>query len=350
MQVFLASAMMLGDGVYQLVRMIIVTIHLIFVHQQTDPLNEDDKRRRYYFLKDQIPTSVAVGGYIVLAGISTGVVPVIFPQLKWYLVLVLYLVAPVLTLCNSYGCGLTDCALASIVFSWWVGLNHGGVLAGLASCGVIMSIVSTASGLMQDFKTGYLTLSSPRAMFLGQVLGAAIGCIQTPLVFWFFYKAFRVGDPNGFYPAPYAQIYRGMAVLGVEGSKSLPHNFLKLVIIFFCAGMAINLMTELLKRFDTKYRVHRFMPSPTWMAIPFYLGGTFAIDMCLGSFIVFVFDKVMNKSEMGPAVASGLICGDALWVVVAAVLSLAGVTPPMCMKFLSAATNQKVDKFLGAGA
>ncbi|KAL8099044.1 hypothetical protein AgCh_031659 [Apium graveolens] len=56
--------------------------------------------------------------------------------------------------------------LAILIFSAWVGLD-GGVLAGLASCGLLMSIVSTASDLMTDFKTGYyLTLASPRSMLV----------------------------------------------------------------------------------------------------------------------------------------------------------------------------------------
>lgn len=362
-RVFLAIAMMLGDGLYHVVYMIIFTI-LSFIKHRTkvnDTTDEqisgyDDERRTEYFLRDQIPTSVAASGYVILACIAAGVVPVIFPQLKWYHIIVAYVAAPVLAFCNSYGCGLTDWSLASnygkiaiFVFSSWVGLAHGGILAGLAACGVMMSIVSTASDLMQDFKTGYMTLSSPRSMFLSQVIGTAIGCFQTPLVFWFFYKAYRVGDPHGSYPAPYASMYRGMALLGVEGFSSLPKNCVTLVAIFFFGAVAINLMTELLKRYETKYRVYRFVPSPMCMAIPFYLGGYFAIDMCVGSLILFVWEKMnkMGATQMAPAMASGLICGDSLWGIPAAVLSLSGLTPPICMKFLSAAVNEKVDGFLG---
>ena len=63
-------------------------------------------------------------------------------------------------------------------------------LAGLAACGVMMNIVSTASDLMQDFKTGYMTLASPRSMFASQVIGTAIGCVillqclQRPWQYW----------------------------------------------------------------------------------------------------------------------------------------------------------------------
>lgn len=85
------------------------------------------------------------------------------------------------------------------------------------------------------------------------------------------------------------------------------------------------------------------------MAIPFYLGAYFAIDMCIGSLILFIWEKKNKKSakELSPAVASGMICGDSLWGVPAAILSMASVKPPICMKFLSASMNNKVDSFLG---
>ncbi|MED6130225.1 putative metal-nicotianamine transporter ysl7, partial [Stylosanthes scabra] len=79
----------------------------------------------------------------------------------------------------------------------------------------MMNIVSTASDLMQDFKTGYMTLASPRSMFVSQVVGTAMGCIISPCVFWLFYKAFgSLGSPDSQYPAPYALVYRNMAILG----------------------------------------------------------------------------------------------------------------------------------------
>ncbi|XP_073300202.1 probable metal-nicotianamine transporter YSL7 [Primulina huaijiensis] len=354
-RVFLAIAMMLGDGLFHVVYMVIVTVKN-FAKQQSDKKsltddeadgqteNFDDKRRTEYFLKDQIPNKVAVAGYLILAGISVVLVPVIFHQLKWYHILLAYTIAPILAFCNAYGCGLTDWSLASnygklaiLIFSSWVGQEHGGVLAGLVSCGVMMSIVSTASDLMQDFKTGYLTLSSPRSMFFSQVYGTVLGCITSPLIFWFFYKAYDVGDPEGSYPAPYALMYRGIALLGVEGFSSLPKNCLTLAIVFFVAAVVINILIELLKSCETKYKIYRFIPSPMCMAIPFYLGAYFAIDMCVGSLILFIWEKKNKKhaKDYAPAVASGLICGDSLWGVPAAILALAGINSPICMKFSS---------------
>ncbi|KAF2322543.1 hypothetical protein GH714_018732 [Hevea brasiliensis] len=368
-QVFIAIATMLGDGLYHVIVMLTRTSWDLIARNSKNRdrssitpaagddnsqiINSDEERRKF-FLKDQIPGWVALVGYICLATISIITVPFIFHQLKWYHILVAYAIAPVLAFCNAYGCGLTDWSLASnygkfaiIIFSAWVG-HDGGIVAGLASCGVMMSIVSTASDLMQDFKTGYLTLSSARSMFFSQVAGTAMGCLITPLVFWFFYSAYTIGDPEGAYPAPYGLIYRGIALLGVEGISSLPKHCLALSISFFIAAIAINAIRDLLQKFETTHRIYRFIPSPMCMAIPFYLGAYFAIDMFVGSLILFIWEK-MNKrraTDFSPAVASGLICGDSLWGIPAAILSLTGVNPPICMKFLSAAANGRVDKFL----
>lgn len=44
--------------------------------------------------------------------------------------------------------------LAIFIFAAWAGLEAGGVIAGLAVCGVVFASVSSASDLMQDFRTG----------------------------------------------------------------------------------------------------------------------------------------------------------------------------------------------------
>ncbi|PON47722.1 Oligopeptide transporter [Parasponia andersonii] len=372
-KVFIAIAMILGDGLYNFFKVIIRTLSAMYIHyrekssesmilpvadRQSPPKSElsfDDQRRTQLFLKDEIPTWFAIAGYVAIAAISVATLPHIFPQLKWYYILVIYIFAPVLGFCNAYGCGLTDWSLAStygklaiFTIGAWAGSSHGGVIAGLAACGVMMNIVSTASDLSQDFKTGYLTLASPRSMFVSQVIGTAMGCAIAPSVFWLFLRAFRdLGDSGSQYPAPYAAIYRSMAILGVEGFSSLPDYCIILCCVFFVAAVLINLIKDCLGK---QSYWGRFIPIPMAMAIPFYIGPYFAIDMCIGSLILFVWER-LNKAKadaFGPAVASGLICGDGLWTLPASILAVAGVKPPICMKFLSRSTNAKVDTFLAS--
>ncbi|KAL3748845.1 hypothetical protein ACJRO7_009998 [Eucalyptus globulus] len=305
------------------------------------------------FLKDQIPTWFAVVGYVTISTISITTLPYMFPQLKRYHILVIYLFASTLGFCNAYGYGLTDWSLASaygklaiFVIGAWANASHGGILASLAACGVITNLVSTASDLTQDFKTGYLTLASPRSVFVSQVIGTAMGCVISPCVFWLFYKAFKDLElPGKEYVVPYGIVYRSMAELGVEGFTSLPKHCLTLCCGFLVAAMIINGFRDLVGK-----KWARFIPLPMAMAIPFYIGPSFAIDMCVSSLILFIWEKTdkAKADAFGPAVASGLICGDGLWTLPSSILTLAGVNPPICMKFLSRAMNKRLDAFLGS--
>ena len=315
------------------------------------PLSYDDQRRTHLFLKDQIPNWIAISGYIIIRVISSAILPHIFPTLKWYYIVVLYILTPVLAFSNAYGCGLTDWSLASsygklVIFliGAHAGAAHGGVLAGLAACGVMMNNVSTASDLTQDFKTGYMTLSSPRSMFVSQLIGTAMGCVISPCVFWIFYKAFDdLGVSGSQFPAPYAFIYRNIAILGVEGVSSLPKNCLTLCCVFFVGAVVINGIQDV-----AGPRWGRFIPIPMAMAIPFYIGAYFVIGMCVGSLILLVWRRIDREKAdaFAPAVASGLICGDGIWTLPASLLAMGGVKPPICMKFLSREANARVDDFL----
>nr|XP_051216676.1 probable metal-nicotianamine transporter YSL6 isoform X2 [Lolium perenne] len=350
-KVFISVSVILGDGIYNLIKIIYATIkeimnarskqgRLPLVRVQDDDesskLSTEEKLLNDIFVKDSIPPWLAGSGYVGLAAISTATVPMLFPQLKWYLVLSAYVVAPLLAFCNSYGTGLTDWSLSStygkiglFIFASWVG-QHGGVIAGLAACGVMMSIVSTAADLMQDFKTGYLTLSSPRSMFVSQLIGTALGCVIAPLTFWLYWTAFDIGNPDGMFKAPYAVIFREMSILGVEGFSALPQHCLAICTFFFFAAIAINLLKDV-----TPDSVSKFVPLPMAMAIPFYIGAYFAIDMFIGTVILFVWERVNRKEseDFAGAVASGLICGDGIWSVPSAILSLMRIDPPMCMYF-----------------
>uniref|UniRef100_A0A1D1ZIE7 Putative metal-nicotianamine transporter YSL12 n=1 Tax=Anthurium amnicola TaxID=1678845 RepID=A0A1D1ZIE7_9ARAE len=313
---------------------------------------QDDRRRTEVFLEDQVPLGVAYGGYVAIAAVCVVTLPRIFPGFKWYYVVVVCTCMPVFAFCNAYCCGLTDwniaCtygALANFVVGAWTDAAHGGVLAGLAAHGMVGSVVFTASELIRDFKTGYLTLASRRAVFVSQAIGTAMGCVISPCVFWLFYQAFDVGTPGTDYPAPFARIYRSLAILGADGfGSSLPKHCLTLCYAFFSAAFLISFVKDV----AGKSTVARFIPIPTAMAIPLYFGSYLGIDMCLGSFIIYVWERVDRaKAEaFGPAVASGLMCGAGMWTLPESVLSLANVKPPICMTFLSRKTYESLHAVL----
>ncbi|OAY59527.1 metal-nicotianamine transporter YSL3 [Manihot esculenta] len=342
-KVFISIALILGDGLYNFLKILYFTASSIRTRAKTgdlktlsDKQNQDDLRRNEVFVRETIPIWVACLGYTAFSIISIIVIPIMFPELKWYYVVVAYILAPSLSFCNAYGAGLTDMNMAynygKVALFVLAALTGGdnGVVAGLVGCGLIKSIVSISSDLMHDFKTGHLTLTSPRSMLLSQAIGTAIGCVVAPLTFFLFYKAFDVGNPNGEYKAPYALIYRNMAILGVQGFSALPQHCLQLCYGFFAFAIFANLVRDLSHK-----KFGKWIPLPMAMAVPFLVGAYFAIDMCMGSLIVFAWHKLNSKKAglMVPAVASGLICGDGLWILPSSILALAKIHPPICMSF-----------------
>ncbi|KAG1354541.1 Metal-nicotianamine transporter YSL3 [Cocos nucifera] len=344
-KVFISIALILGDGLYNFLKILAFIASNMRASSKNKKLSKDhgtqvldSLQRNEVFTRESIPLWLAYSGYAVFSMVSVIAIPFMFPQVKWYYVIIAYMLAPPLGFCNAYGAGLTDMNMAYnygkvalFILAAWAGKDNG-VVAGLVACGLIKSVVSISADLMHDFKTGHLTLTSPRSMLLSQAIGTAMGCVVAPLTFFLFYKAFDVGNPEGIWKAPYALIYRNMAILGVQGFSALPHHCLQICYGFFGFAVVANLMKDI---FPSKYG--KWVPLPMAMAVPFLVGANFAIDMCIGSLMVFAWHKLdSNKATlMVPAVASGLICGDGLWILPSSLLALARVNPPICMKFIT---------------
>ncbi|KNA07121.1 hypothetical protein SOVF_174820 isoform A [Spinacia oleracea] len=338
-KVFISIALILGDGLYNFFKTLFFIIRSIHDRLKDKKLSScpdskkqalDDLVRNEVFMREGIPIWLACFGYTFFSIISIVVIPKVFPELKWYYVVVAYMLAPSLSFCNAYGTGLTDINMAYnygkvalFVLSAVAGKDSGAVV-GLVGCGLIKSIVSISSDLMHDFKTGHLTLTSPRSMLLSQAIGTAVGCVVAPLTFFLFYNAFDVGNPDGEYKAPYALIYRNMAILGVQGFSALPQHCLQLCYAFFGFAVVANLVRD-----TSPKKIGKWVPLPMAMAVPFLVGGYFAIDMCVGSLVVFAWHRLNSQkaSLMVPVVASGLICGDGLWILPSSILALVKRNP-----------------------
>ena len=54
-------------------------------------------------------------------------------------------------------------------------------------------MANLSSTWAQDFKTGYYTLASPKALFFAQLVGAFVGVLFAPAVYAFYTHSFDVG-------------------------------------------------------------------------------------------------------------------------------------------------------------
>ncbi|KAK6930263.1 LOW QUALITY PROTEIN: hypothetical protein RJ641_004357 [Dillenia turbinata] len=132
-------------------------------------------------------------------------------------------------------------------------------------------------------------------MLVSQIVGTEMGCIISPCVFWLFdidNPGFETPDSE--YQVLYALVYRNVYLLGMQR--------------FSCQrvvpSFALHSLQELLLLGAEKgLCLHSFSMA---MAIPFYLGLYFAVDMKFESLL-------WMKSNKAQPEASGLICSDGIW-------------------------------------
>nr|CAB3445309.1 unnamed protein product [Digitaria exilis] len=125
-------------------------------------------------------------------------------------------------------------------------------------------IIATAGDFMQDLKTSYLTLTSPRSMFIAQAIGTAIGCIINPIIFCVFYNCYK---STGTYPAPFARVYRVIALVGAGGFKELPKYSIALSIPFFVVAIAVSAIRDV--AVHKNWRIQYYIPSIAAMSVGF---------------------------------------------------------------------------------
>ncbi|CAD6229264.1 unnamed protein product [Miscanthus lutarioriparius] len=366
-KVFGAIAMILGDGIFQLIVISLRTIHTMRHHQLAaetirsfsnvdsmprPALSFDDRRRTQVFLREHIPSTFAIGGYVVLAALSSAAIPLIYRQVRFYHVAAAYAFAPLLAFCNAYGTGVAETnfsaqynKLVILLFASWIGARNGGIVGSLVICGVVSAVVSTASDFMSDFKTGYLTLTSPRATLLSQVIGTAMGCVVNPLVFTVFHHFYESNGKKAVYEAPMAKVYRAIAVLGA-GDHELPEHCLAISVALFALALAVSAVRELATH--NKWPAQHYIPSVTGMAVSFLLVPAVSIDMCVGSLILFMWNRTDREDAQvfAPVFASGLICGDGLFSIPYALLARYDVTPPICVRFIGRVQNKMLDTYM----
>nr|XP_034601203.1 probable metal-nicotianamine transporter YSL17 [Setaria viridis]TKW09658.1 hypothetical protein SEVIR_6G117200v2 [Setaria viridis] len=375
-KVLIGVSMILADSLFTFITALVRTLYLLLKRRsrvQTATLagpppgrclcatertmkSFDDRRRTQVFLRDMIPGGVAVAAYAALAAVSTAGVPRLYPQLRYHHVALAYLVTPALAFCNAYGAGITDMNLSTtygkvalLVVGSCVGAERGGVVAGLVACGIVAAAVSGASELAQDLKTGYLTLTSPRVVLVGQVVGTALGCVVNPVVFWVFYRVYDMGvldldDAD----APYAEVYRGIVVLSAGSRHGLPRHSLLLCGLFFALALALSAAREAAER--RRWRALAYIPSTVGVAVAFFAPPKMPVGMAVGSLALCLWKRADRSGArmLSAAVASGLICGDGLGSTVPSMLTFFKAQAPICIKFFSQPVNAELDAYLAA--
>ena len=173
--------------------------------------------------------------------------------------------------------------------------------------GVVAVACGLAGDVMSDFKTGAIIGSSPRAMWVGQSIGALLGTVVAVAVLCTLVSAYGTGafGLGQMFVSTQASVVATM----VSGVPSVPGFVIGLVggVALYCAGLPA-------------------MMFGLGVYLPFYMSFTAA----LGGLLKWVYDRVAARGgsesegaeERGVVVASGVLGGESI---VGVVIALANV-------------------------
>lgn len=189
--------------------------------------------------------------------------------------------------------------------------GNAGMVAAMVIGGVVCTALSTAGGLITDFKIGYWIGTTPRKQEAWKFVGVAVAAATVGGVMLVLNKTYGfVGD--GALVAPQANAMAAVIqpmmnggsapwlLYGIGAAIAIILNYCKVPALAFCLGMFI----------------------PIDLNLPLLLGG--AISWFVGSRSK---DAAVNaeRQEKGTLIASGFIAGGALMGVVSAILKFAKV-------------------------
>ena len=171
--------------------------------------------------------------------------------------------------------------------------------------GVVAVACGLAGDVMSDFKTGAIIGTSPRAMWVGQAIGALLGTVVAVAVLCTLVAAYGTGafGPGQMFVSAQASVVATM----VSGIPSVPGFVIGLVggIVLYWAGLPA-------------------MMFGLGVYLPFYMSLTAA----LGAGVKWVYERacaargVEDSEEKGVVVASGVLGGESIVGVIIALASI----------------------------
>ncbi|TMQ73359.1 MAG: OPT family oligopeptide transporter [Candidatus Eisenbacteria bacterium] len=271
----------------------------------------------------EVPGSWFVAGMLVLGAAAVFLGNRIF-GITWWMGALAVALTFFLVVVAGRATGETDITptgpLSKITQLTFGAIKPGDISTNLMTANITAGACSHAGDLLTDLKSGYLLGAKPRQQFLAQFFGVlAGGLVVVPVFFLLVPNASVLGTER--WPAPAAQVWRGVAELLSKGVGSLhPTARLGLVI-----GALVGILLPLLEMWFPKHK--KWIPAPTGLGIAFTINGFNAIMMFLGSLIALGFSKARPElhEEYTVPVASGIIAGESLMGVAIALLVVAKV-------------------------
>lgn len=272
--------------------------------------------------------------------------------LKVQHVLVAAVLAAAAGVANARGAGVTDINMADmyakagiLAFSAWAGQGVGSAGAGLACGGLLAGVATAAVNAMYAWRAGFMTMSSPTAVFASHMIGLGMGCLLAPAAYVMFdgsagavlggVSASSLTANDGYFASPVAAVFRSTAVLATEGMSALPSHALWFALSAVVVGLTLNAMRDTLPM-----EMRGVVPIPAAVGVVCLSGASVAVDLAVGAAARIFWRLRYPRSADAYALVVGcaLIAGEGLWGLGKGLLGAFGIQSPICMTFTMAPT------------
>ena len=177
-----------------------------------------------------------------------------------------------------------------------------GTIEAFLVAGVVAVACGLAGDVLNDFKSGYLLKTNPRAQIVAETVGGVIGAVVSVIVLFIMFRAYGTMGPGTELPAPQAYAVSTM----VGGLPNTPAFFF---------GLMIGIIIYLMK-----------LPGMT-LGIGMYLPMEISTAAFVGGVISLIVGKIKPESkETGMIVSSGLLGGEGITGVVLAIIRVLTVS------------------------
>lgn len=198
-------------------------------------------------------------------------------------------------------------------------LDPGKIPTNLMAAGITAAGASQSGDLMHDLKAGYMLKVSIRRQVIAQLIGVIVGVFTAAAVYRLLTAAYTI--PGDDFAGPAVMAWHAMAELLAKGIKSLPPHAMTAALVGAIVGVVIPIVGAMNKK------VGKWLPSPIALGIAFMVTPYSSLSMWLGALLTYLYNKkhADRVDRFGASLASGLIAGEGLMMVVIAILLILGV-------------------------
>jgi uncharacterized oligopeptide transporter (OPT) family protein len=206
-------------------------------------------------------------------------------------------------------------ALANLMQAVFAALQPGHIPVNMIGSGMSGTVAGQGEHLMQCYRSGKIIGSNNRSLMWTQLLGIPVGAAAVAIVYPALRDSYGFEGPRAL-TSPISVKWAGFAELLAKGFSTLPRGSMTALVVALALGVVITVLEP---------RWHRFLPSPTAVGIGMLIPGYATLPMVAGGVAWALWVKRSPRTEAvyNLPVASGFIAGEALVVLVIAVMAAA---------------------------